>query len=244
MSIGAIPRIIGHRGARASAPENTLAGIRQGHREGARWVEFDVKLTQDGEAILMHDDTLDRTTDGAGPVREVRLDEIRRLDAGLRFGPAWRGERVPTLAEALDVLAELDMGFNLEIKPCPGRETETARVAVDIVRRRWGTPRPRPIISSFKPAALAAAREAAPELPRGYLVDDLPEDWQSGVDRHACSAVHVGWRKLTRAQVRAVKDAGLPLLVWTVNEKPRARELLDWGADALITDCPAVLAGL
>src|SRR5215472_12885505 len=116
-----VPRIIGHRGAKATAPENTLAGIRQARREGAAWVEFDVKLTADGHPILMHDDTLERTTDGQGPVAAARLADIRRLDAGSKFGPAWQGERVPLLSEALSVLAELDMGFNLEIKPCKGR---------------------------------------------------------------------------------------------------------------------------
>jgi len=244
MSIGPIPRVIGHRGARATAPENTLAGIRQAHREGAAWVEFDVKLTADGACILMHDETLDRTTDGHGPVAAATLDEIRRLDAGGRFGPAWRGEKVPTLGEVLAVLAELDMGFNLEIKPCPGREAETARAAVGEVVRAWPAGRPAPIISSFKAAALEAARDAAEGLARGYLVEDLPADWRAHVQRLDCSAVHIGWRKLTRVQVEAVKTEGLPLLVWTVNEVSRARELLAWGADAVITDCPALLTGL
>src|SRR4051812_46107573 len=125
-----VPKIIGHRGAKATAPENTLAGIRQAAREGATWVEFDVKLTADGYAILMHDETLERTTSGQGPVRRMALQDIRQLDAGMRFGPQWRGEKVPTLSEALQLLAELNMGFNLEVKPCPGREAETARAAV------------------------------------------------------------------------------------------------------------------
>jgi glycerophosphoryl diester phosphodiesterase len=239
-----IPRLIGHRGAKASAPENTLAGIRQARREGATWVEFDVKLTADGHAILMHDDTLDRTTDGTGPVRAKRLDELRTFDAGVRFGAAWRGERIPTLAEALAVLAELDMGFNLEVKPCAGREQETAEVAVDIVHQHWGASRPRPVISSFQEASLIAARDRAPALPRGYLVDELADRWADDVQRLGCSTVHVGWRKLTKAQVAAVKQAGFPLLVWTVNEPARARKLLAWGADAVISDAPAALVGL
>lgn len=239
-----IPRLIGHRGAKASAPENTLAGIRQARREGATWVEFDVKLTADGQAILLHDDTLDRTTDGTGPVRTKRLDELQALDAGGRFGAAWRGERIPTLIEALAVLAELGMGFNLEVKPCAGREDETARVAVDIVQKHWSAERPVPVISSFQEASLVAVRDQAPDLPRGYLVDELPARWTDEVQRLGCSTVHVSWRKLTKAQVAAVKEAGLPLLVWTVNEPPRARELLEWGADALISDAPAALVGL
>ncbi len=236
-----IPRIIGHRGAKASAPENTLAAIREARRQGASWVEFDVKLTADGEPILLHDETLERTTDGAGPVREAALAEIRRLDAGSWFGPAWRGEPVPTLGEALDLLAQLGMGFNLEIKPCPGREAETARVAVAQVAAHWLADRPPPIISSFQPTALAAAQAAAPGLIRGYLVKELPVDWKAEAERFACRTVHVGWRNFSHRQAAAVKAAGYQLLVWTVNDPRRARELFAWGVDAVITDRPEAL---
>ncbi len=240
-----VPRLIGHRGAKASAPENTLAGIRQAHREGAVWVEFDVRLTADGHPILMHDDTLDRTTDGHGPVAAATLEDIRRLDAGTRFGAAFHGERVPMLSEALALLGELDMGFNLEIKPCPGREVETAQAAMTMLTAHWPGDRPTPIVSSFSHAALAAARAVDPERATfGYLVEALPAGWRDEAVRLGCRSVHVGWRNLTRSQARAVKAAGFLLLVWTVNEPPRARELLAWGADAVISDCPAALAGL
>ncbi|HET6220602.1 MAG TPA: glycerophosphodiester phosphodiesterase family protein, partial [Dongiaceae bacterium] len=104
-----LPRVIGHRGAAAYAPENTLEGLREAARRGAGWVEFDAKLTGDGVVVLMHDDTLDRTTDGTGPVAETSYAEISHLDAGAWFGPAWRGARVPTLADALALLVELDL---------------------------------------------------------------------------------------------------------------------------------------
>jgi len=236
-----VPRIIGHRGAKRTSPENTLGGIRQAKKEGADWVEFDVKLTADSRAVLIHDETVDRTTDGKGLVRQMSLADLRRLDAGVRFGPAWRGERIPTLVEALGLMVELDMGFNLEIKPCPGREAETARVALADVARHWPEDRPAPVISSFKPASLAAAREAAAHLPRGFLAEVLPPDWLARMTELECRTVHPSWRALSRAQVAAVKAAGYPLLVWTVNEPARARELVSWGVDSLITDCPAVL---
>jgi glycerophosphoryl diester phosphodiesterase len=238
----AVPRIIGHRGARASAPENTLASIRQAHREGAAWVEFDVKLTADGRAILMHDETLDRTTTGRGPVARATLAEIRALDAGVRFSAQFAGERVPTLEEALALLASLFMGFNLEIKPCKGRERETAETGVRVVREQWPRHLPVPIISSFQAESLRAARAAAEELPLGYLVERLPRDWAREAAGLGCRFVHPGQRWLTRRQAEAVKSAGYPLLVWTVNDVARARELLEWGADALITDAPATLA--
>ena len=128
-----LPGVIGHRGAAAYAPENTLEGIREAANRGARWVEFDAKLTSDGVVILMHDDTLDRTTNGHGPVAQASYREIGLLDAGASFGAAWRGTRVPRLADALALLVELDMQANIEIKPCAGREIETARVVAEVV---------------------------------------------------------------------------------------------------------------
>jgi len=240
-----IPRIIAHRGAKANAPENTLASIRRAHEEGARWVEFDVKLTADGHPILIHDETLDRTTDGRGLVRDHTLAEIRRLDAGAWFGSAFAGERVPTLAETLDLLAALGMGFNLEVKPCPGRERETASVALEMVRQRWPAAALVPVISSFSPESLRAARDTAPELPRGYLFDALPIDWVAQADAIGCRTVHPGVKHLTQAQVDAAKAAGYPLLVWTVNDPAQAAALIAWGVDGVITDAPArIAAGL
>ena len=106
----------------------------------------------------------------------------------------------------------------------------------------WPRSRPVPVISSFKADALAAAREAAPELPRGYLAEVLAPDWLAAARRLDCHTVHPGWTKLTRAQVLEAKGVGLPILAWTVNDAAKAREFLDWGVDSLITDRPAALA--
>ena len=111
-----LPPVIGHRGAAGCAPENTLAGLRRAGALGCRWVEFDVRLTADGELVLLHDDRLDRTTDGRGKVRALPLSEIRRHDAGKWFDAGFAGERVPTLAEAIAALAELGIGANVELK--------------------------------------------------------------------------------------------------------------------------------
>ena len=173
-SLWPFPRLLAHRGGGALAPENTLAGLRLAARLGYAGVEFDVKLTADGHPILMHDPTLERTTDGKGKVAETTLAAIRALDAGSWFGGRFAGEKVPTLEEALEVMSGLAMGFNLEIKPCPGREAETAQAAAACVRQRWPRYLPQPIFSSFKAEALAAARAAAPEIPRGFLFERLP----------------------------------------------------------------------
>jgi len=235
------PRVIAHRGAKATSPENTLASIRQAVAEGATWIEFDVKLTSDGHPILMHDPTLERTTNGKGNVADTPLDAIRALDAGSWFGGRFAGEKVPTLEEALEVMSGLAMGFNLEIKPCPGREAETAQAAVRCVKQRWPGYLPTPIFSSFRAESLAASRAAEPEIPRGFLFERLPADWQRQASELGCAAIHPNARNLTREEVAAVKGAGFPVLAWTVNEPARARELIAWGVDALITDNPAVV---
>jgi glycerophosphoryl diester phosphodiesterase len=237
-----IPRLIGHRGAKINAPENTIVSIRRSLEEGASWVEFDVKLTGDDVPILIHDSTLERTTSGQGDVRNRTLADIKRLDAGAWFGPAFAGERVPTLAETLDFMAANNMGFNVEIKPCPGLARETTRIALTMIKERWPSDRPVPIVSSFSLDALRTAQEVAPELPRGYLLEKLPVDWRENATALGCSAIHPNSRHLSRDQVREIKAAGYALLVWTVNEAGRARDLLSWGVDTLITDAPGDLS--
>ena len=238
----AIPRLIAHRGAKANAPENTLAAFACAREEGATWVEFDVKLTADGVPVVIHDETLERTTDGRGAVRAKSLAELKQLDAGGWFAPAFRGERVPTLVDALDLFARLDMGFNLEIKPCPGREVETARATIAVLDAHWSDRCPAPVLSSFKAEALTAVRDLAPRYALGYLAEKLRPGWVETAGRLGCKTVHPGWRALTEAHIAASKAAGFPLLVWTVNEPARARQLLAWGVDALITDNPGDLA--
>lgn len=230
--------VIGHRGACGHAPENTLASIREAARLGARWVEFDVKLTADGEAILFHDDTLERTTDGAGPVAAMPLERIRALDAGSWFAGRFRGERVPTLAEAMQVLAALGLGANVEIKPCPGREIETAEAVARIVAREWPAAVPPPVISSFRPECLAVVRDRQVRAERALLVLGVPGDWARLMDELGCTALHALARRLDRGDVDALRAAGRTVRCFTVNDPWRARELFEWGVAAVFTDYP------
>jgi glycerophosphoryl diester phosphodiesterase len=231
-----LPRVIGHRGATAEAPENTLASLKKAKDLGASWVEFDVKLTRDGHPVLIHDERLERTTSGRGEVALTTLAELQRLDAGSWFGPAFAGEQVPLLADALALCADLGLGINVEIKPCPGREAETARVAVETLLELWPEDRPPPLISSFAPACLAVARDLAPDVPRGYLAGALPLRWRDRLAAYRCSTLHLNHRRTTARQRAAVVTAGVPLVLYTVNQPRRARALLDAGVHALFTD--------
>jgi glycerophosphoryl diester phosphodiesterase len=233
-----LPKVIGHRGAAAYAPENTLEGIREAARRGARWVEFDAKLTGDGVVILMHDDTLDRTTSGRGAVSRTSYDEIGRLDAGAWFGADWRGARVPRLADALALLVELDMQANIEIKPCAGRDVETAEAVVEVVRHSCPAARPGPLLSSFSRASLGKAQAQAPDIPRGFLIWGFIADWDVAAAALGCVSIHCADQHLTPSWAEQIRKAGYGLAVYTVNDSVRARQLQGWGVQCLFTDRP------
>ncbi len=234
-----IPRIIAHRGSPKLAPENTLASFRQAARDGAAWVEFDVVLSADGRPVIFHDDALDRTTDGAGQVGDTPFDILRDLDAGSWFSRSYAGEMIPTLEEALDLFAELGLGFNMEIKPAPGREQETAVVALATARDCWQGPVP--LISSFSRIAVATAKEVQPGWPRGILFDHVAEDWRDAADKLEVVSVGANHRHLSREVVAAVHATGRKVTAYTVNDEARASLLFSWGVDALFSDVPGVL---
>jgi len=233
-----LPPVIGHRGTANLAPENTLAGIRRAQEEGAGWVEFDVKLTSDGIPILMHDDRLGRTTNGKGKVALASLKDIQALDAGSWFAPEFAGERVPTLRATLELCIELGLGINVELKPCPGREQETAEIALQTLVDAWPghLNLPPPLISSFDKKALAAAYAISPNLPRGCLVTRVPMAWQARMEQFACSTLNVSNRWIRQKHVDAAKAENIPVLVYTVNDPARAMTLWKMGVTSIFTD--------
>jgi glycerophosphoryl diester phosphodiesterase len=236
--VGAFPRIIGHRGSPRAAPENTLASFRRAAADGAKWVEFDASLTLDSRVVVFHDDALDRTSDGAGLMAESTFESLAALDAGSWFGPDFKGEMIPTLEEALEVFAALGLGFNMELKTDSGREVELAAAAMPIAQACWPSDLPAPLISSFSRQAVAAAKDLAPQWPRAFLFDRLPDDWmQIGKDL-ALASFNANQKNLTREQVMEVRGAGYAVMAYTVNEVARAETLFGWGVDAIFTDVP------
>src|SRR5258708_3986607 len=150
------PRVLGHRGGGKLAPENTLAGIRKAAAMGFGGVEFDVMLSADKVPLLIHDETVDRTTSGHGSVAATPYARLASLDAGAWFSPEYRGERVPSFEEAGRLCARLGLWANVEIKPARGFERETARASSERALAFWGAPPP-PLPSSFQPAAPSAS---------------------------------------------------------------------------------------
>jgi glycerophosphoryl diester phosphodiesterase len=238
------PLVIGHRGVAASAPENTLAGLRRAKALGCRWVEVDVRLTADDRPILLHDDMLERTTDGRGKVSALSLAEVRRHDAGSWFDPSFAEERVPTLEEAVSLLAELGLGANIELKSPRGRETATGTVVAELLTRIWPADRPELLISSFRPAALAAVGARAPGICRGILFHSIPKNWRTVAKQLGCATIHADHQRLRPAVVAEIRASGYPLLAYTVNEAERAHTLFDWGVASVFSDVPDRVSGI
>jgi glycerophosphoryl diester phosphodiesterase len=195
-----------------------------------------VKLSADAVPVLMHDDTLARTTDGRGAVAAMTLAGLRALDAGAWHSEGFRGARVPTLEEVADALARDGMMVNLELKPCPGREAETGRVVAQAVLTAWRDAAVLPLLSSFSREALAAARAAAPWLPRALLTERGVEEALRAAVALRCAAVNVAEAEVTEGFVGAARARGLRVLAWTPNDVARVDALRALGVDGVITD--------
>ena len=227
------PRWIAHRGAGKLAPENTLAAFRLGARYGWRAFECDVKLSADGVPFLLHDATLERTSNGVGAAGERSWHELSQLDAGSWHSHAYAGEPLPSLRAIADFVQRNGCALDLEIKPSPGTDAHTGAVVAAEVARLWHGHERVPLLSSFQPDALRAAREAAPELPRALLLDQLPADVVAAAGALGCVAVITDHKLMDAALLTRLHAAGLRALVYTVNEPERAQQLLAIGKDGI-----------
>ncbi len=209
--------VIGHRGARSLAPENTLAAIRAAKTCGADYAEVDVRLSKDGSLVVIHDETVDRTTDRSGRVEDMTLEEIRRLDAG-------GGERVPTLAEAVSLTGELDMGIVVEMKE-EGLEELVAR---EVEGRRA-------IVTSFRHASVREIKELA-EIKTGIIISSLPIN---PVDLALQARADSIFPRITNPNLfKRAHGEGIEVYPWTINDPDQVRWLRRIGADGLVTDDP------
>lgn len=233
-----LPPIIAHRGAAGLAPENTLVAFRRAAELGAAWVELDCQLSADKVPVVIHDLRLGRTTSGRGQVCRRTLTELRRYDAGAWFAPAFAGQRIPTLAEALAEIARLGLCVNIEIKPAPGQEEDTARRALQVAAEVWPATQPPPLISSFARPALAVAKVECRAWPRGLLAIGLPRDWESVLAALDCATVNLDHQHLSAERVALLRRAGYTVLAYTINRPERAVELWQWGVASVFTDVP------
>lgn len=232
------PLILGHRGARAYAPMNTLQAFDLAREQGADGIELDVWLSKDGVPVILHDEHVDETTDGAGSIREMTLAEIARLDAGRWFGEAFAGARIPTLES---VFARYPGWLiNVEIKAAGDGEheqTDGVEAAVAGLIRQHGRAA-HTIVSSFSLQVLRRFRALMPEVAIGYLYYDRLPALDDAFIR-GCEYLHP-WEGLLTPEY-AAQIAGWPVNTWTVNAPERARELAALDVHSLITDNPDVL---
>lgn len=230
------PRLVAHRGGGRHAPENTLAAVKLGQSLGYAAHEFDVKLSRDGVAVLMHDATLERTTNGRGRAADLEWTALAKLDAGGWHSEPFRGEPIPTFEAVARQLRSQDTMAHIEIKPTPGFDRMTGEAVARETQRLWAGAKVAPVFSSFSFEALMAAKEVAPEIPRGWLIDDVTDaDWDRLRELDATS-LHTNHKKFDVASLQRVHGEGYRVMLYTVNDVERARGLLDAGVDGLFTD--------
>lgn len=232
-----LSKVIGHRGAAALAPENTLASIRAAADAGVGWVEIDVYPITQGGLIIFHDDTLERCTNGVGNTMDIELEAILSLDAGHWFSHEHSGEKVPTLEQALDCIQQLGLGLNLEIKYDGVDVDEVIPPILSVLAERW-LDNDKLLLSSFNYSALQVCYLLNPALHLGYLVEQVPSDWLLKLAAIKAYSLNCQYDCLTEQQARAVKSAGYGLICYTANEAHLVDELWQWGMDAIITDDP------
>ncbi len=242
LGVAPSPVVVAHRGNSSVAPQNTLAALESAWRAQAHAVEIDVQLSADGEVVVIHDDTVDATTDGTGAVGAMSLADLRALDAGVTFSTAYAGQRVPTFAEVLGLLAARP-GTDLLLELKASWAADDARRVTDAVDAAGLADRV--VVQSFHPETVAALRDVAPHLPRGWLVHqawDRLLEVAAELEVVACNP-YVGMVLEDPALVGRLHDAGLRVMTWTANDAQQWDGLLAAGVDAVITDRPDRLAG-
>lgn len=235
-----LPKIVGHRGACAYAPENTLESIKTAADMGCRFVEFDVRITRDSVPVLMHDDTLDRTTNGYGALADHTLADLNDLEAGSWFGGSFGGIKIPTLEETLDIIYGLNLGIMVDIRAPQGREVETTEAVLDILSRSWDDPE-RILITSYSTASLETALEMAPEWPRNLpMMDEWEHNWVEIAEHLQVSSITADTNSLLE-KFRDL-DTELPVIACVENNPDQARRLLNAGVACIMTDAPDIIA--
>jgi len=233
MSHRARPIVEAHRGDSSNAPENTLAAFRRAVDLGVEWIELDVHPTRDGQLAVIHDPTLDRTTTGSGPVGEHSLAEIQELDAGAWFSPEFVGERVPTLAEVVELVAPTQTRLNIEIKHSSKVEVVVNQVA-DILKS--AECEQRFVVSSFDLAALQAMRRMAPEITLA-LIGDGPEILDTALTENI-PWIHASWKTAYPDVIETAHASGLLVNIWTMDDPAQYIHWARRGTDKLCTNRP------
>lgn len=228
-----IPRLIAHRGAPKYSPENTLASLRKACELGARWVECDTLLTADKQPVIIHDETVNRTTNGKGRVNSYTLDELLILDAG-------NGETVPTLKAWIQECIALGMSLNLEVK-----EQQDVSLMAELIQQHfelyWTKPELPYLISSNCFAFLEAYYQLDKITPLAFVVNDLPNDWKQQLERINANVLVINHQHLNQNIIAQLHQHGISVLAYTVNDSTTAKTLFSIGVGSIFSDVPDIL---
>ena len=234
-------RIIGHRGLASLAPENTLASIKAANLHNIDWVEVDASILGDDTVVLCHDDTLERCSNNQGSLLNITADCLQKIDAGIWFSEAFRGEKIPTLIETLQLMSHLNMGVNLELKPQENVSPQKiVFLTYPIINAHWSSTKPL-LISSFDHDILRDYRQCDSEQPIGLLYEKIDCSWHSTMQELNAVSLHCNWKYLTPLLAQSIKSAGYQLIIYTCNDSNTAKKLWAMGVDGIISDTPHLL---
>lgn len=232
--------ITGHRGAAALAPENTLAGIQKAVESGIKWIEIDTQLSADKIPVIIHDKTVKRCTNGKGRVGDLTLAELKVLDAGSWFSNEFKGETIPTLEEALLACQEHNLNMNLEIKIHNEHEVKPLVEKVVETVKHLNFPIEKLLFSSFSQNALVHCQTLYPEVRRGFITEHKPSNMLDTIKPLDLYSLHIDHRILNEKLAKSIKETGLTLMIWTLNDPKKVDKFTAWGVNNIITDKPNV----
>ncbi|GKV70574.1 glycerophosphoryl diester phosphodiesterase [Sporosarcina sp. NCCP-2716] len=240
----AAPLLYAHRGASGSFPENTMRAFKEARRAGADGIELDVQLTKDGQVVIIHDETVDRTTDGTGYVQDHTLSQLQSLDAGNWFAPSYSGETIPTLDDVLHWMTEdgNTLTLNIELKNDVIQYKGLEQKVLALIDKY--KVEDRIILSSFNPTSLQGVRALHPAIEIGYLIAGKPDGAVETAIRIGANSIHCQPAYALSPYVEKAERAGFPLRVYTVNDQEELERLTKAGVDTVMTDEPERLGGV
>jgi glycerophosphoryl diester phosphodiesterase len=235
-------KLLSHRGASAYLPENTLEAVQVAADMGATWIETDVQFTRDNQLVMIHDTTLDRTTNGTGYVAQASLDYIKGLDAGSWIEPRFAGLTVPTLEEFINCIVENGLNLQLELKELTGREKELAVLVCNEIEKSWPFGVSKLFFSGFSERCLRYVGEILPEVPRALAMTCVPADPDNLAKETGINIMHVQDKFTDATALQIIAKSNVEFGVATVNDPDRAKLLLEAGVQQVLTDDPLLLA--
>ena len=234
-------KVFGHRGCSGTYPENTMLAFRKAVEAGVDGMEFDLHLTKDNKLVIIHDETIDRTSNGSGAVRDMTLEELRQYDFSAAFPGEYGVCRIPTLEEYFEMVKDLPLISNIELKTGVWEYPGIEQAAIDMVRAYHLEDRI--IFSSFNHTTVERCKALAPDIKCGFLTENWPSRFGAYTALHGIECCHQPLHMLSEKTVAEMHDAGCEINTWTVNTEEDAKRLAAWGVDALIGNYPERMLG-